>query len=80
MSQCLQRLQQLREGETVPVFVISVNVALCHLSVCRMLDQGSFSPDYGNGALNPLVANKSVPPLCVQERLGAGEGTVQATA
>lgn len=36
------------------------------MALCRALDQGYFSPDYlyGNIALNSLVANKSVVPVC----------------
>lgn len=65
VSQCLQKLQLLRAGETVPVSVVRCERGPLP-SVCRMLGQGDFSPDclYGNGALNSLVANKSVIPLC----------------
>lgn len=76
VSQCLQKLQLLQEGETVPVSVVRCERGPLP-SVCRTLDQGHFAPGYlyGIGELNSLVANKSVVPvchlLCVQERLGA---------
>lgn len=63
VSQCLQKLQLLREGETIPVFVVRCGRGPLP-PVCRTLDQGHFSPDYGNGALNFLAAHKSVVPVC----------------